>query len=203
MLRTLAKLPVLGRLILMIYRVKVGADFVFTVIGRYIKWLFISKETTNLTYHLRDDNSIYLVHFVAAVTGKTYEEVNKFVNEIVQDESFKQHVEGLYQNGEDAFKADKEVRLARRIGWYAMIRIAKPKVVVETGVDKGLGSCVIAAALLRNKAEGFDGTYYGTDINPGAGFLYKTPYAQMGKNLYGDTIESLKKIKCPIDIYKN
>jgi len=203
MFRTIAKLPVLGRLVLIIYRIGVGLNFVLTTVGRYIKWLFTSKETTNLTYELRDDNLIYLGHFIASVTGKTYREVDGFFKEILEDPLFYKHVQDLYQHGDDAFKSDNEVRLARRVGWYAVIRIAKPKLVIETGVDKGLGSCVIAAALLRNRAEGFEGTYYGTDINPGAGFLFKAPYDQAGKILYGDSIESLKKINKPIDVFIN
>lgn len=203
MLRTIAKLPVLGRLVLIIYRIGVGLNFVLTTVGKYIKWLFTSKETTNLTYDLRDDNLIYLGHFIATVTGKTYHEIDGFFKEILEDQSFYKHVQNLYQHGADAFKSDKEVRLARRLGWYVIIRITKPKLVIETGVDKGLGSCVIAAALLRNRAEGFEGSYYGTDINPGAGFLFKAPYNQVGKILYGDSIESLKKINEPIDVFIN
>ena len=59
--------------------------------------------------------------------------------------------------------ADLDVRFGRRLGWYAFIRVIKPKVVIETGVDKGLGSILLCSALLRNKEEGFEGKYYGTD----------------------------------------
>ena len=203
MFRTIAKLPIIGRLVLIVYRISVGLNFVLTTVGRYIKWLFVSKETTNLTYDLRDDNLIYLGHFVAAVTGKTYQEVDAFFKEILEDTFFYKHVQDLYQHGADAFKSDKEVRIARRLAWYAIVRMNKPKLVIETGVDKGLGSCVIAAALLRNREEGFEGSYYGTDINPSAGFLFKAPYNQVGKILYGDSIESLKKINEPIDVFIN
>lgn len=203
MFRTIAKLPILGRLVLIIYRIRVGLGFVTTTVWRYVKWLLGSKETTNLTYHLRDDNLIYLGHFIAIVTGKTYKEVEVLFKEILEDTLLHKHVSELYKNGEDAFKSDNEVRLARRVGWYAIIRIVKPRLVIETGVDKGLGSCVIAAALLRNKAEGYEGKYYGTDINPSAGFLFQEPYSQMGKILYGDSIESLKKISEPIDVFIN
>ena len=37
----------------------------------------------------------------------------------------------------------------RRLGWYALVRALKPRTVVETGADKGLGSCVLAALRLR------------------------------------------------------
>jgi predicted O-methyltransferase YrrM len=99
--------------------------------------------------------------------------------------------------------ADPVPRFARRIGWYALVRCLKPKVVVETGVDKGLGSVVLTAALLRNGLEGHPGRYYGTDINPKAGYLLKEPYAAAGKILIGDSIESLKKLGETIDLFIN
>jgi predicted O-methyltransferase YrrM len=98
---------------------------------------------------------------------------------------------------------DKEIRFGRRLGWYAIARIIKPRVIIETGVDKGLGSALLCAALLRNKEEGFEGRYYGTDINPGAGHLLDGKYLEAGEILYGDSIQSLKKFKEPIDLFIN
>ncbi|MGH8488547.1 MAG: class I SAM-dependent methyltransferase [Gammaproteobacteria bacterium] len=73
---------------------------------------------------------------------------------------------------------------------------------VETGVDKGLGSCVLAA-LLRHAAEGFPGRYYGTDINPAAGGLFCGEYARTGRILYGDSVRSLAQLDEPIDFFIN
>jgi hypothetical protein len=74
---------------------------------------------------------------------------------------------------------------------------------VETGVDKGLGSCLLTAALKRNKQEGYEGRYYGTDIDPQAGYLLSGDYANYGRILYGDSIESLKQLEGAIDIFIN
>jgi predicted O-methyltransferase YrrM len=79
----------------------------------------------------------------------------------------------------------------------------KPKVVVETGVDKGLGSVVLCAALLRNRNDGEPGRYYGTDLNPAAGYLLSGKYAETGEILYGDSIESLRALGDPIDLFIN
>ncbi|MGU9956682.1 MAG: hypothetical protein ACNYPI_03275 [Arenicellales bacterium WSBS_2016_MAG_OTU3] len=57
----------------------------------------------------------------------------------------------------------------------------KPKTVIETGIDKGMGSVVLASALLRNIEEGFPGEYFGTDINPDAGYMFNGKYAKVGK----------------------
>ena len=104
---------------------------------------------------------------------------------------------------EDAIVADLDMGYGRRIGWYALVRALKPRTVVETGVDKGLGSCVLAAALLRNRAEGYQGQYFGTDINPRAGWLFQGAYRQAGEILYGDSIESLERMQSQIDLFIN
>lgn len=45
--------------------------------------------------------------------------------------------------------------------------------------------------------------YYGTDINPNAGYLLGGEFASMGEILFGDSIESLKKLDQPIDLFIN
>jgi predicted O-methyltransferase YrrM len=99
--------------------------------------------------------------------------------------------------------ADEQARYGRRLGWYAMARVLKPRVVVETGVDKGLGSVVLCAALLRNAAEGAPGRYYGTEIIRGFGPLLAGPYAATGSILWGDSIESLRDLPGPVDLFIN
>jgi hypothetical protein len=56
---------------------------------------------------------------------------------------------------------------------------------------------------MRNGEEGSPGYYYGTDINPKAGYLLSTPYTKFGKILYGDSIESLQKLQDGIDVFIN
>ena len=70
-------------------------------------------------------------------------------------------------------------------------------------MDKGLGSCVLTAALMRNNQGGSPGYYYGTDINPRAGYLLCGEYAKHGRILYGDSIESLRVLQEPIDLLIN
>ncbi|MEI1305755.1 class I SAM-dependent methyltransferase [Rhizobium aouanii] len=98
---------------------------------------------------------------------------------------------------------DIEIAYGRRLGWYAIARVKKPKVLIETGVDHGVGSCVLASALLRNAAEGHPGRYYGTEIRPEAGALFTGEYATVGRILYGDSIQSLTTFAEPIDMFVN
>jgi hypothetical protein len=106
---------------------------------------------------------------------------------------------------DDGQKSPKGVRspFGRRLGWYAVARAIKPRVIIETGVERGHGALLLCAALLRNEKEGFPGRYFGTDINPQAGWLLSDKYAAVGKILVGDSIASLHGISEPVDLFIN
>ena len=101
------------------------------------------------------------------------------------------------------YGSDIEINYGRRLGWYTFVRVLKPRIVVETGVDHGVGSCVLASALLRNISEGYAGKYYGTEIRSEAGQFFTGKYAAAGKILYDDSIESLKNLDEKIDLFVN
>lgn len=166
-------------------------------------WLFQSNETANFTYDLTPMNREHLAWFVSVITGCPLERIKGYIDEIEGDAQLRAHIRDAVLASDQRYTSDLEAHYGRRIGWYAFVRALKPRVVVETGVDQGLGSCVLAAALLRNEAEGKPGMAYGTDIRPEAGFLLRGPYARVAKTLYGDSIESLQKLDQPIDLFVN
>lgn len=168
-----------------------------------VKWGFSSREDTNFTYDLTPDNISYLAHTISAVTKLPYTETMKYLLEVQSDTTLKETILTALENSKERRYADKEVRFGRRIGWYAFVRAIKPKIVIETGVDKGLGSALLCAALVKNKEEGHEGKYYGTDINPKAGYLLAGKYTAVGEILYGDSITSLSEFKENIDLFIN
>lgn len=167
------------------------------------RWLFRSNETTNFTYDLAVLNRGHLAGFVAVVAGIDLESARGYVEEVRADSDLAAHVHELTLHSRFGNVADSTARYGRRMGWYALVRALKPRLVVETGVDKGLGSCVIAAALLRNADEGSPGRYIGTDINPDAGWLFSARYAAAGTILYGDSVESLRGLDEVVDVFIN
>jgi predicted O-methyltransferase YrrM len=166
-----------------------------------VKWLFRSNEITNFTYDLEQDNKRYLASLIADITNMEFGMVMAYIKEIEENRELRKHIADTTAKNDLAFMADKEVKFGRRIGWYALARAIKPKTVIETGVDKGLGSCVLIAALKKNREEGYEGKYYGTDINPKAGYLLSGDYSKYGCILYGDSIESLRKLEGTIDLF--
>jgi predicted O-methyltransferase YrrM len=199
----LIRTPLLGYLLLIVIRAKTAFGYFHRPLFNIVKWLFNSKETTNFTYNLEENNKRYLASLIADIVNIKFSKAMEYIKEIEKDAELKSHIENATAKSHWNFMADREVRFGRRVGWYAFARAIKPRIIVETGVDKGLGACVITAALKRNKKEGYEGKYYGTDINPKAGYLLSGVYADFGSILYGDSIESLKKLDGAIDLFIN
>ena len=201
--KNIIRTPIVGNAIVFGFRVKTAFGYFREPLANLFKWLFKSRETTNFTYELEKYNKRYLAALISDVTGTSIDVVLGYFREIEGDQVLRKHVVDLTAQSKWSFLADEEARFGRRIGWYAFARILKPRVVVETGVDKGLGACVLTAALKRNQEEGFEGRYYGTDLNPKAGYLLSGEYSDFGSVLYGDSIESLKEIGGSIDLFVN
>lgn len=193
----------LGRVLLMSYRARLAAGHLRSPLMSTFIWLLRSKEVTNFTYDLELTNKRYLGALIAEVTGESFDVIMGYILEAEQDDKLRAHLNERIAKSAQAFIADRNMSFGRRLGWYALARALKPKIVVETGVDKGLGSCLLTAALERNHREGYEGRYFGTDLNPAAGYLLSGDYAAYGEILYGDSIVSLRAFDRSIDLFIN
>lgn len=201
--RALLADSVLSRLALAGYRATMPWRYYAPKLLMVPRWLCESREITNFTYDLTEQNCVYLANTISAVTGVAAVEIDAFLAEPANDRDLLAHVRSATQLSRRRAVSDTTPRFGRRLGWYAFVRATKPQIVIETGVDKGLGSVLLCAAILRNRCEGHPGFYYGTDINPEAGFLLGGQWAEVGKILYGDSIESLRAVTQPIDLFIN
>lgn len=168
-----------------------------------LKWGLHSKETENYTYDLTEGNILYLAQTISVVTQIDSKKIIEYINEARNNEELKQHIRDATLKSPHKEYADLQVEFGRRLGWYAFARTLKPKIIVETGVDKGMGSVLLCSALLKNKEEGFAGQFYGTDINPESGYLLNGKYAEVGRILYGDSIKTLSQFTEKIDLFVN
>ncbi|MGS2616540.1 class I SAM-dependent methyltransferase [Micromonospora sp. LZ34] len=166
------------------------------------RWLVTSREHHNYTYDLTKLSRHHLTWFVSVVCDIPVKQVRAYLDEIESDDPLRQHIQQATAGAARRGLADKQVRYARRIGWYAIVRATRPAHVVETGVDKGLGSCVLAAALLRNAAEGHPGRVTSLDINPEAGYLARTaPWSDVVDLVIGDSIASIAALDRPVNLF--
>lgn len=164
-------------------------------------WASLDTEDSNFYYKLDPHNQDQLAQTVSFVTGAPYAAITRYFEELESDEEIRRHIKAGIADAN--YGKDIVVDFGRRLGWYAFVRSSKPRVVIETGVDHGVGSCVLTSALMRNSAEGFPGYYYGTEIRPEAGQLLSARYRQFGEILYGDSIASLRSFSNKIDLFIN
>jgi predicted O-methyltransferase YrrM len=172
-----------------------------TYFRRHVRGIFptirVTGERDNFTYELTDRCLCYLVETLSCALKKPGEEIEAYIREVTENPDLNALALSMTPN------VKLKCPFGRRLGWYAVARVTKPQVTVETGVDRGHGSLILCAALLRNAAEGSPGRYFGTDTNPEAGELLVGEYATLGRILYGDSLESLKAMTGPIDLFIN
>ena len=167
-----------------------------------LSWIFKSGEKSNFNYPLTPLNLEHLAQTISVVTGSGNAQILSYFEELNSDTHLKGYLSGIddFANSIDQFTFD----FARRYGWYALVRCLKPKLVIETGVDRGVGACVISSALLRNLSEGYEGRYLGTEINKNAAKLFTSSrYVAVGQIVFGDSIETLSKLNQKIDLFIN
>jgi hypothetical protein len=184
-------------------RAKYMARYFYARIKPAWTLLFVSRELSNFTYDLSDRGKIHFAHAVSIAAGCTPQDARRWIDELAGDEELRAFIVDCVRDSSGRTVTDARADYGRRLGWYALARALKPRLVVETGVDKGLGSLVLCAALRRNAAEGHPGRYLGTDINPSAGELLGGPYATFGFIAYGDSLASLEKLSDPVDLFIN
>ena len=70
---------------------------------------------------------------------------------------------------------------------------------VETGTEKGLGSVVIAEALLRNGS----GRLITIDIEESSGLIFKeaSRYDSVIQRVIGDSVEQIRLLSMPVDLF--
>jgi hypothetical protein len=183
------------------YRYHFAMSYYRPQIKQIKKWIWRDTENSNFYYDLTEDNELYLATLISNITGTSTDQVLDYFAELKSNVHLSDYIKDNLK--ESSYPQDIEIMFGRRIGWYAFVRILKPEIVVETGVDHGIGSCVLIEAIKRNIIEGSYGKYFGTDLNPSAGQLIKKEDETLAKILYGDSITSLKAFDKQIDLFIN
>ncbi|MCH7909418.1 MAG: class I SAM-dependent methyltransferase [Candidatus Hydrogenedentes bacterium] len=169
--------------------------------ARSLSWYFGSNEYTNFTYDISEKCEKYLTIFIANALDRSHEEVISYLKEIKNNAEIREYFMELVPRTEERYFADLPIKFGRRVGWYVLLRILKPRIVVESGVDRGIGTCVLAAAMLRNAEQGYSGKIIGLDINPYAGRYVAEPYSSVVDLVFGDSLEFLRHIGNEIDVF--
>jgi predicted O-methyltransferase YrrM len=164
--------------------------FNFGNIKKSLVWLLATSEFTNYLYNITPLNKNQMIGAISSITNLSIVEVESYFDEIENNADFKNSL----KTKADILSRRKElpitIPLGRRIVWYVLVRIYKPKVIVETGTDKGLGSLVIQLAIEKNQI----GTLYTLDIDEYSGSLFDKEDLKKIKFLVGDSVQNMQKI---------
>jgi hypothetical protein len=187
----------LAPLVALPVRVKSVSTHDLRVMRESIRWLLQSREHTNYTYDLTDLNMGQLAWFVANLTRLDVDTVRGYMDELLADQQLAEHIVSSTLASDRRGLADPVPRYGRRLGWYAIVRALEPDLVVETGTDKGLGSVVLAAALLRNG----HGRLTTIDVNPAAGYLIGDRWSGVIDRVRGDSRVVLGELDRTIGLF--
>ena len=155
-----------------------------------IPWLFKSKEFANFTYDLTAANKEYLAWFVAEICGISVKEVHRYFYELETNSQLATYIKTGLASHRRGNEIDSQAFFSRRIGWYAIVRATRPSVVVETGTEKGLGSLVLAEALLKNSF----GRLITIDMEPSSGLLIGEEYGGVIERVIEDSLSAIARI---------
>jgi predicted O-methyltransferase YrrM len=161
-------------------------------------WLVTSRESTNFTYDLTPESRTHLIWWVCAVTNQDFPTIEEYVAEIEGDSALAAHIAATTAATPSLNAVyDGKPRFGRRVAWYALLRALRPTHVVETGTDVGLGSLVLAAALLRNGT----GDLTTIDVTDFSGALIAGEYAGVVRQVKGDSVEVLSNLDRDVDVF--
>lgn len=92
-----------------------------------IRYLLFDPELDNYTYDIANRGE--LAEFLATVFGVDRGKITAIIAELDGDDALRAEVETLH---------GRKPQWGRRMAWYAVTRLTKPKIIVETGVHDGL-----------------------------------------------------------------
>lgn len=201
-LKTNVKRTRASRFLLIPFRLKLAIGYYWPALKRIPRWLMKSSEISNFTYDTTDQSKDCLASLASLISGLSPVMIRSFIDELDNDTELQTHLDRETQGGSD-YTADLHSKPGKRAAYYVLVRSLKPSRVVEVGVDKGMGTCVIAAALKKNEAEGRSGKVYGIDVDANAGYLFKAPYERYGTIVTSIAAEFVSKVDEQIDIFIN
>lgn len=130
----------------------------------HLPYVLLDPEPHNFTYEIA--NLQDLAYWVAEVSGVSVVVAKRLVAEPSGDVALRQRVRDATRGR--WLWSKREPPFGKRLGWYALVRALRPRLIVETGVHDGLGSLLLLRALELN---GDGGRLVSFDINPAAGWL--------------------------------
>lgn len=130
-----------------------------------------------------------LARDLADAFSRRQEEVRMLFDELLEDDQLQVTLARRLRLPADR----RRVEFGYRLPWYVITRLSKPRLIVETGVQSGLGSALLLRALDRNADEGSPGELVSVDTAPKAGWLAEDRAASPWRRLTGPSHPTLSE----------
>lgn len=132
-------------------------------------WRFVlgSPEPDNYTYEIANEED--LARWAAAVVRCDVDLAAAFVSEPHRDATLTARLRAATAG--HWLWSKRSPPFGKRLGWYALTRALRPRLVIETGTHDGLGALLLLRALELNAQDGHPGRLVSFDVNPTAGWL--------------------------------
>lgn len=153
---------------------------------RWLRFVLFDPEFDNFTYELA--NEAELVRFLQVTLGVDQSRLEQYLAETRTDPGL---TTDLWRRLRWRLDYKRRPPLGRRATWYVLARALKPELVVETGVQDGLGSLVVLRALARNAGEGRPGRLISVDTLPTVGWLVPASERHAWQLIIGSSEEVL------------
>ncbi len=202
--RTLLLETAIGRFVMVVPRAGLAlkAAGIGPRLGAIARWAVTSREHVNFTYDTTRDSQRLLCAAIAEIAGCPTSEVVDHLDQLLADRDLIAHVETVSRSPASRHRVDPGFKPGRRIAFYLLARVLKPRFVVEAGVDRGLGALLISHALNMNAAEGFPGDYLGIEFDAEKPIpLYQGYPHRVGNITRGDSIAVVAALDRPIDLF--
>lgn len=136
-------------------------------IRRNLGFVLWAPEPDNFTYDIVNHGE--LAEWVATVASCDAEQAQRYLVEPEVDQLVARRLQDA-TSGRWLWTKSRPP-FGKRLGWYALARALRPKLIIEVGAHDGLGAFLLLRSLERNAEEGYPGRLVSFDVNPKAGWL--------------------------------
>jgi predicted O-methyltransferase YrrM len=180
------------------YRATLGRDSFLAGLRRAAGYLLLDDELDNFTYDLANRDE--LLAWIAASFEAPEADVRRLAAELEDDAEL---AASLAARLAGRGRRRRRLFYGRRLGWYVLARLSRPRLAIETGVHDGLGTAILGRALARNTAGGHPGRLLSFDVNADCGWLVEPRLAGDHRIVIGDARKTLPEaIKDePVDFF--
>ena len=136
-------------------------------ISRHWRLVLTSPEPDNYTYEIANeyDLAVWAAAVIRCDVAVAWTIVREPHRDVVLTDRLQNATAGHW------FWTKRMPPFGKRLGWYALVRALRPRLVIEVGAHDGLGSLLVLRALELNEREGSRGELVSFDVNAAAGWL--------------------------------